>query len=326
MADHAASTVILVAAQQQDLTADLIVERLSRRKVAFSRLNVDRLLLDVFIETADDNSTFVDEAGAICELDDVSAILYRNHEIPASSDGVSPAENAFAGREALGQFFGSLFTTRALWVNHPAMNWRASQKVWQLRIARELGLETPRTLVTRRPDSARRFLRALAGNAIAKPVTYGTFGDGNDERAIFTSRIPPDLAPEAFESLALAPVILQEEIAKRSDLRVTVVGPAVVAVRIDSQSAPQTVTDWRVPGASPLQHTVVELPSALAEKCVALTRALDLVFGAIDLVEGVDGTFYFLEINPAGQWGWLELEAGAEIAERIVDVLVAGHG
>ena len=40
-----------------------------------------------------------------------------------------------------------------------------------------------------------------------------------------------------------------------------------------------------------------ELPEEIATKCVQLTQALGLVFGAIDLAVQ-DETYYFLEINP----------------------------
>jgi glutathione synthase/RimK-type ligase-like ATP-grasp enzyme len=66
-----------------------------------------------------------------------------------------------------------------------------------------------------------------------------------------------------------------------------------------------------------------ELPKDITDKCVEFVKKLGLVFGAIDLVKSFD-KFYFLEINPNGEWAWLQKEAGLPIAETIVDYLVNG--
>ncbi len=56
--------------------------------------------------------------------------------------------------------------------------------------------------------------------------------------------------------------------------------------------------------------------------CRALVRALNLRFGAIDLVR-CDGKVWFLEINPTGEWAWLEHVFGDRIASAIADELTA---
>ena len=46
-----------------------------------------------------------------------------------------------------------------------------------------------------------------------------------------------------------------------------------------------------------------------------------LGFGAIDLIQDRDGAHWFLEINPNGQWAWIETRTGQPIATAIVDWL-----
>jgi glutathione synthase/RimK-type ligase-like ATP-grasp enzyme len=63
------------------------------------------------------------------------------------------------------------------------------------------------------------------------------------------------------------------------------------------------------------------LPADLAERCLELVRAYGLEFAAIDLVRARDGRYVFLEINPNGQWAWLEQVTGLPLRSRLVDLL-----
>ena len=76
-----------------------------------------------------------------------------------------------------------------------------------------------------------------------------------------------------------------------------------------------------------LAHTPIELPGTLADKCRMLTTHFGLSFSAIDLVLDPDGDYVFLEMNPNGQWAWLEQRAGHPIRDAIIDFLLpAGQG
>lgn len=57
-------------------------------------------------------------------------------------------------------------------------------------------------------------------------------------------------------------------------------------------------------------------------KCINLVKDLNLRFGAIDLVCDLDGDYWFLEINPNGQWAWIENQTKLPIASSIVDELL----
>ena len=49
---------------------------------------------------------------------------------------------------------------------------------------------------------------------------------------------------------------------------------------------------------------------------------LDLNYGAIDIIVTPDGRHVFLEINPVGEFFWLELRPGFAISDAIADVLL----
>jgi glutathione synthase/RimK-type ligase-like ATP-grasp enzyme len=96
---------------------------------------------------------------------------------------------------------------------------------------------------------------------------------------------------------------------------VTLVGREVFAAAVDSQVTAATRQDWR---RERLPFRAYELPTVVADKCVALMQALQLRFGAIDLIKSTDGQYYFLEINPNGQWAWVELDCGLPISRALI--------
>ncbi|RKH25253.1 hypothetical protein D7X75_30375 [Corallococcus sp. CA031C] len=125
-----------------------------------------------------------------------------------------------------------------------------------------------------------------------------------------------------LDSLSNCPAIFQEFIDARFDIRVTVVGNRVFAVRIDSQSG-QSTLDWR------FDHSVAfelfELEPSIEASVLLLLRELGLTYGAIDMRQTPEGEYVFLEVNPAGQYLFAELLTGAPISEAMAQELLLGH-
>jgi glutathione synthase/RimK-type ligase-like ATP-grasp enzyme len=123
------------------------------------------------------------------------------------------------------------------------------------------------------------------------------------------------------QEFKLVPVIAQQWIDKAYDLRVTVVGDKIFAVKIDSQISPETEIDWRAGHSIIPPHSPYVLPQTIFKSCLSLTKHLNLSFGAIDLVRDKQGNYWFLEINPNGQWAWLETQTGLPISDCIAALL-----
>ena len=152
-----------------------------------------------------------------------------------------------------------------------------------------------------------------------KAVSYGNLGDGK----VLHTTIMPTWSEEFGREIELCPVLLQRYINKRCDWRVTVVDDRVFACRIQSQANPQYAVDMRKGLADlGMLHELAELPDGVEERCIAMVRRLSLRFGAIDLVEDEDGRIWFLEINPNGQWAWIEDRTGAPLARTIAEALL----
>lgn len=197
----------------------------------------------------------------------------------------------------------------------------AYAKIPQLTLATKVGFELPVTLVTNEPGEFLAFCRRHEGQAITKTASVqaeswlGTMGTGYAQRVR-----PRDLLH--FQDLQSCPLIAQVYVRKAMEIRVTVVGSELFAVAIHSQATRRTQVDWRRYDRKNTPHVVHELPPAVADRCLAMTRAMGLVYGAIDLILTPEGRYVFLEINPNGQYKWIEQLTGLPITQRIVRLLV----
>jgi glutathione synthase/RimK-type ligase-like ATP-grasp enzyme len=118
-------------------------------------------------------------------------------------------------------------------------------------------------------------------------------------------------------------MILQEYVPKRLELRVTVVGERVFACQIDSQASRATRHDYRHHDNDRAALSTHALPDEMAARCARMVAEYGLCYGALDLVLTPSGEYVFLELNPMGEWAWIQVETGLPIADAIVDVLTA---
>ena len=125
-----------------------------------------------------------------------------------------------------------------------------------------------------------------------------------------------------LQDVQICPFILQRYVKKRLEIRVTVVGTDVFAAEIHSQTSKRTEVDWRRYNHSITPYLIHALPEHVAQCCLALVDAMGLHFGAIDLILTPDDRYVFLEINPNGQYGWIEYLTGLPITQRLARLLV----
>lgn len=199
------------------------------------------------------------------------------------------------------------------WVNHPLKDDAAHRKVLQLKAAREAGLEVPDTLVTNDPAAARAFIAARHG----RPTVYKAFQA--TEMLWRETRLLRQGEEALLDNVRFAPVIFQDYVEAVHDLRVTVVGGRVFPAAIHSQETSYRF-DFRMDMAR-ARISAAELPEAVQAGLLRLMRALGLVYGAIDMRRTPDGRYVFLEVNPAGQWLFVEQPTGLRIARAVAEEL-----
>lgn len=322
--------MILIVTNRCDHTADFLILELQRRGVAYYRFNTEDLpdRAEIDVRPGCRGALGVIRSGSkTLPLSDVSSVWYRRPGTPTPSPTIADsAALEFCVTETQAALDGMLGTLNVFWISHPHMIRRAEQKLLQLRLATSLGFAVPNTLVTNSPESAREFLGSNP-SVIYKPMRRGRITTELGNRIIFTNLVSGE-ARARLDSISFAPCLLQEYVPKAFEVRVTVIGKLCFAVAIHSQDGADTKIDWRRGEPRTLRHEIYGLPDAIRDRCVKLVEMLGLSFGAIDLIVRPDGAHVFLEINPNGQWAWLEqLCPDLPLRASLADLLCAGgHG
>ncbi|MCP4402810.1 MAG: alpha-L-glutamate ligase [bacterium] len=220
----------------------------------------------------------------------------------------------FVYAEIYEAFTGMWKSLDAFWINNPAYDDAAHRKVYQLRVAQEVGLRIPHTLITSCPKTARSFVEAQGINSTIYKSFTATKQQWRETRLLKADELT------LIDNVRFAPVIFQEYIPAQYDVRITVVGEKIFAAAIHSQETSYKV-DMRM-DISNARIVPTELPQPVKMHLHTLMSCLGLVYGAIDMRLTPDSEYVFLEINPAGQWLFIEEETQQPIAAALAQLMV----
>ncbi len=237
----------------------------------------------------------------------------RVREYEVAPEVADLTARAFATSETAQAVEGLFDALPCVWVNPRAADTAAHRKPYQWAVAQNVGLTVPRTLVTTKPEAARRFVLEVGTGRTVFKEFIAMHGASRETRTV---------GPRELEQLDLvryAPVIFQEYI-DGVDLRITAIGEQLFAAEIDARKTSYPADMRMVFGDAQVQP--VTLPPALAKKLLALMKRLGLSYGAIDMRRTDAGDYYFFEVNPAGQWLFVEHRTGLPISQGVADFLI----
>lgn len=257
------------------------------------------------------------------ELNNVGSIWFRKplylnpEELPVKPQYQEFAHAAYKKTvKALYDLYGDRF-----WISDFRNVMKGNNKVWQIEMANSLGFDIPKTLVTSNAEEVERF-RLEVGDIVTKSLTFSPVHKDGKYYGFFTTIIESGESPD-LSGLFVSPAIFQRAIEEKIDLRLTVVGNKVFPCAITPTGSVKNRVDWRMGiRTNEVQYEIYEdLDDNLIRKCVELTRRMGLHYSAIDLAIDVEGKYWFLEINPNGQWAFIELETGMPISKSIANLL-----
>jgi hypothetical protein len=324
--------MILILTESQDLHANAVESRLRRRGA-----NVCRFDWSEFPRTASLSMDYrggrkrvrLKRGGEELELTACTAGWLRRPNKPRVSERISdPLLRSYAEEECFKVIQDTWNALDIPWLPGPIHAIRgADNKQLQLQLATALGLEIPPTLITNDPDELLEFHRQHGGRIIDKfpSVTMAASQRTGGELMRYTQAVTTRDVGYA-RRLRHAPMLFQAQVPKRFELRITVVGQQVLAAEIHSQATWRTQLDWRHYDWGHTPYRVHRLPDSIRRACLELVSRLELRFGAIDMIVTPDDRYVFLEINPNGQWLWIEDETGLPIADAICATLLEPTG
>lgn len=305
--------VVLVVTGQDDHSPDLIIPALHERGADVVRLDptATPLRLDCHLAGVRWRGTLSAGDGRTVDLDRVTSVLYRWPPAPPGNPAIGDErERRWAAIEDTQALAGLLKTLDAAWMNFPDRVIAAGSKPVQLRDAAECGLAVPGTLVATSGHAARRWAPTVGGAILAK-----TFRAEHQGTLALAHRVGPSDLPEEL----LSAVIFQR-VVEGTPLRVIVVGEEIFAGAI----AGDYDLDWRS-AQETLTMAPVETPAPVESAIKSLMGRWGLSYGAFDFID--DGRrWWFLECNPAGQFGLTEARTGLPITAAIATWLTTPRG
>lgn len=318
--------MLLLITNKLDVSSDVVISMMRERKLPFFRWNVEDFLvghsIKIDIRKGVLRQLYLKAEGRWVDLlKDISVVWYRRALSPKPSRTIAEEEHrVFARREGsvlLNNIW--ILLRHKVWLNTPIQNQILANKLYQLQLAAEIGLETPPTLVTNEPSEALGFYRKHK-TIVAKPLSAGYLENVRTGRRklIYTRRIQ-DEDMLLLQTLEYSPVLFQKYIEKKLELRITAVGDTVFSCAIESQKSEKTRDDWRRYDLDNVPHYPYLLPEEIEDKLLQFMQLSGINFGAFDLILTPDNHYIFLEVNPNGQWYWIERLTGLPITRQLVN-------
>jgi len=304
--------MILIITNKQDFTADFVIDKLNNRNIPYRRFNCEDIS-----RTSYSFGSFNEYEFELHKITTFESIWFRRTKLP-DIDISNKSEKLYILNEyqsLLTNLFQVVKTKK--WLSNPGDVYRAENKLYQLQVAAMLKFKIPDTIVTNNRKDITSFYYKHKKNIVIKPLFFSRISYPGKVNFIYTNKVKEEHITN-LKKYELTPAIFQEYIEKEYELRVTVVDGEVFSAKVDSQSNLITQIDWR---KERLKFEKCTIPKELKAKCVKLVNDLGLSFGAIDIIKNKDGDYFFLEINPNGQWAWIEFDTGLTISDKIIEFL-----
>lgn len=199
------------------------------------------------------------------------------------------------------------------WLSYPRSE--GINKLEVLRQAKSVGLNIPPTVVTNTKSVLVGFIEQH-GRAVAKAATENlTITDMSIGRAYHQPVVLLDIDDASSISSRFYTTVFQKFIDKQYDIRTFFLDGKFYSMAIFSPShdyRENYMTNRNVPYI---------LPSSEQELLLNLMHKMGLNTGSIDMVMGKDGLYYFLEVNPNGQFGDVSQACNYYLEREIADWL-----
>lgn len=319
--------MLLILTELEDVHANHIEEKLKERGADYLRFNPAQFPSQAEVSLSYSQTGQVQSilqiGEEIIELSRLKTLWFRRPLLPTAHENITDRVSRDYIQDECNNFLQDVWNLLSCrWVPAPfPVIRRAELKASQLKIAASLGFEIPPTLFSNSPKAFLEFYRQHNGNMISKlpgMFLYKHTGTVMNRYTHVVSKRDVGYA----DSVRYCPMIFQAYVPKRVELRITVVGQKVFAAEIHSQKSNHTRYDWRRYDRFATPYLPHELPRDIEQRCLKLVQHLGLCYGAIDMIITPDERYVFLEINPNGQYLWVEQTTGMPISDAMCDLLM----
>ncbi|MFB2875359.1 MvdD family ATP-grasp ribosomal peptide maturase [Floridanema aerugineum] len=321
-------TVLIITYSNDNESIPLVMKAIESKGEKAFRFDTDRFPTEVQLDIkySDAEQVIITDGEQKLDLSEVSSVWYRRmrygQKIPDSMDKQFRDASI---EECRATVRGTIASLEAFHFDKMSNVDVAKNKQLQLKVAREIGLLTPRTLTSNNPEAVKQFAQECREQGIITKMlsTFAIYGEQGQENVVFTTPVT-DEDLEHLEGLRFCPMTFQENVPKALELRITIVGHQVFTAAVNSQKLAGSTYDWRKEGRALLKNwEPYNLPEDVEKKLLKLMAYFGLNYGAIDILVTPDGRHVFLEVNPVGEFFWMEIYSpNFPISEAIAEILV----
>lgn len=197
---------------------------------------------------------------------------------------------------------------------------RDINKISVLKSASDVGLLIPDTIITTQKKHLVAFYTQHNKKIITKPISETLIINENDNQYYFYTSKIENLSeiPNVF-----FPSLFQEMIDKKYELRIFYLNNKCYSSAIFSQNDSCTSVDFRnYNKIKPNRYVPFKIPNSIDRKINKLMNVLNFNTGSIDMIVSTTGKFYFLEVNPIGQYGMISSPCNYYLDKIISDFLI----
>ncbi|MBO9729714.1 MAG: grasp-with-spasm system ATP-grasp peptide maturase [Chitinophaga sp.] len=308
--------ILILSHALLETSTDKVCKWLDYYQVPFLRLNGEDLFQ-------------LNGLNALPQNETIAAVWYRRRVAEFPSKYSLKKEHAPTSytlrRFLIDEFKGLhslLFHTidRHKWLNDPVIEDNLN-KLHVSMLAGKHGLQIPFTEVVTTKSAVVALLEKYTA-LIVKPLSECIFVEDESRtkfkmltKVISASNLK--LMPDQF-----FPSMVQEKIEKKYEVRAFYLDGNFYSMAIFSQNNKKTKDDFRNYDEQRPNRTVpYQLPADVEDKLRKVMQELHFGTGSIDLMVDRHGSYYFLEVNPAGQFGMVSFPCNYHLEKKMAQLL-----
>ncbi len=314
------SPKVLILTKKMDIESDLLGIQCLKNGIDYVKITEEDIPLNFHFEfkIGKFNDSMLHLGKRKFNIDEIKIILFRYFD-PKFLNYYSGGVYQMYLAQQWYQAFNCLpIALDAIWINNPQRTFESENRLNQLLSAQRLGFSIPETLITNEMEAAKKFFKRFPKSTIVKVLHHHEIYLNQKSYRFLTNNIETSHLSK-FNELTYAPVIFQKKIENDSEIRVTVINDKTFSCKISTIKEKRNFSDLHKIKEKELIFSEISLDKKIEKLCIKLNRKLGLLVSSIDFVQGKNGELLFLEINPIGDWNWIEKHTNLPITKSMFD-------
>jgi glutathione synthase/RimK-type ligase-like ATP-grasp enzyme len=321
--NFAVTNSVLILSNSNDIDSTILGIFLAKNGINYTRINQEDFHknLTIRLKLCDKETSYkISLSGSELLLDNIDLVLRRDLSIGDHNFSTNNFHQKYTVQQ-WNSFLNSMFQKLSCpWINTLDSTNRSDDRFTVLQFAKQTGFKIPDTMISNDGGELRRFYHEHNGQVISKVLNHHNIVSNGNRYSIFSHYVTKeDLS--LLTDLEPSPFMFQEMIHHTREVRITTVGSELFATELDLTDKKMPVYDIHRIGVDNIRKYAISIPDDYKEKCIHLIDSLGLSYGTIDLVQGIDDEYYFLEVNSVGDWYWIEKCTQQPITQAIVDMI-----